>query len=71
MNRDDQVNLLPMTLRDYFAAQSLNGLLSTDTAMSLMQDRREFTSMTPQQVAAWSAYAFADAMLAEREKHNS
>jgi len=50
-----------MTLRDYFAAHALTGILAT-----CVYDMSP-GSAGPRSVAA-SAYAFADAMLAEREK---
>ncbi len=46
-----------MSLRDYFAAAAMSGLLSwTPEGDSKIQD------------CAWDAYRYADAMLAEREK---
>lgn len=48
-----------MTLRDYFAAAALQGMLA---GSSLGQ--------TSQKDYAWAAYAQADAMLAERTKEN-
>jgi len=45
-----------MTLRDYFAAKAMQGLVSIDDL-----------DMTPSDYARW-AYQQADAMLAEREK---
>ena len=45
-----------MTLRDYFAAKALNGLLAADEECGFKPD-----------VAAEYAYRFADAMIAARE----
>lgn len=49
-----------MTLRDYFAAAALQGMLASDSSV----DRTKVNK------AIWAkiAYAFADALLAEREK---
>ncbi len=49
-----------MSLRDYFAGQALVGMLASDSSV----DRTKVNK------AVWSsaAYAFADAMLAERAK---
>jgi len=47
-----------MTLRDYFAGQALTGWLA----------RLAPNSVTDTRVVAKDAYAFADAMLAERER---
>jgi hypothetical protein len=50
-----------MTLRDYFAAQALIGLLSKPaTGNAVMQN--------PQQRLAEHAYSYADAMIAARGK---
>lgn len=51
-----------MTLRDYFAAAALQGLLASFAGMKM-----------PSESSAWSkdAYMLADAMLAERDRHQS
>lgn len=49
-----------MTLRDYFAAKAMSGILSTWTP-------EQSNFMVPETVAS-DSYAFADAMLAERAK---
>lgn len=49
-----------MTLRDYFAAAALTGLLASSTPR---KDSGRFVIETSK-----SAYAMADAMLAQREK---
>jgi hypothetical protein len=61
-SRDGQ-DLVGMTLRDYFAGQALVGIFS-DPARANRRD------MTDSSVVAFHAYAFADAMLTERTKHN-
>jgi hypothetical protein len=55
---------LGMTLRDYFAAASLSGLISSqiDTTSSI-EDHGDF-----RELYAAAAYGIADAMLAERLK---
>ena len=51
------VGLLPgMSLRDYFAGQAMGGQLADPDG-----------EIDPKLIARWS-YAYADAMLAEREK---
>lgn len=62
-----------MSLRDYFAAQALTGLItepvedgSSSTASYLA--RRKGGRETIAEVLACGAYALADAMLAERAK---
>jgi len=51
-----------MTLRDYFAAQALAGLSCPAGPSGIWPDLRDG------QMIAERAYAFADAMLAERAK---
>lgn len=53
----DQDGEQGMTLRDYFAAESLGGFLS----------HPECTASSPENDAKW-AYKYADAMLKERSK---
>lgn len=50
-----------MSLRDYFAAKALQGLLSSDRTFGYENETRG-------QAAAKNAYQYADAMLAERDK---
>jgi hypothetical protein len=50
-----------MTLRDYFAAKALQGLLPARDSLG----RTAYTELTPKQVAD-SAYEIADAMLKAR-----
>ena len=54
------VGLLPgMSLRDYFAGQAMGGQLADPDG-----------EIDPKLIARWS-YAYADAMLAEREKERA
>lgn len=53
-----------MSLRDYFAAKTLNGLLSD--ADSIAAFREKYGARVPEHLAA-ACYSFADAMVAERE----
>jgi len=52
-----------MTLRDYFAAKALQGILSSDVQKSNGEDNLKQLSI--------KSYQFADAMLTEREKTQS
>ena len=54
-----------MTLRDYFAAKALEGLISK-MAFELHADHEKAKEV--HKYLARSAYSYADAMLAEREK---
>jgi hypothetical protein len=54
-----------MMLRDYFAAQALNGLLSDAESITAM--REKYGRKVTVRLAA-ACYSFADAMLAERAK---
>jgi len=56
---DDSLHVPGMTLRDYFAAKAMQGMLE-------MAEYRDLTS----EEYARGAYRVADAMLAEREKDN-
>lgn len=51
-----------MTLRDYFAAAALQGMITTSGAPFLMPDPHDIESL-----AANGAYKFADAMMKARE----
>lgn len=56
-----------MSLRDYFAAQALNGMLQDNTnVLRIAQSAAE--GELPEAAAARSAYGLADAMLLERAK---
>ena len=56
---------LGMTLRDYFAAKAMQGMLA-----GLDRDARRFMQREPEPAAAMAkaSYAFADAMLAKRSE---
>ena len=57
-----------MTLRDYFAAKALQGLLSDHlTLLGFGQAGKTFGT-SPEGAAVKTAYQFADAMLAARAK---
>lgn len=51
-----------MTLRDYFAAKAMIAIASSPTR------EREFKTVSDLKDAANTAYAWADAMIAERDK---
>lgn len=55
-----------MSLRDYFAAAALTGLFAAQIKPHELSAAEK--EMTPAQVFAWRAYAFADGMIAERAK---
>jgi len=65
-----------MTLRDYFAAKALLGLIAEpvprdrdgETTVTTMLRHAGATVSTPAHAFALCAYALADAMLAERAK---
>ena len=71
--RDGVITTKPLTeggmsLRDYFAAAALQGILSDqDSANSIWEDARS-KSVPPTPYLANTCYLIADAMLAEREK---
>jgi hypothetical protein len=52
-----------MTLRDYFAAQALTGIIQRDAR----EGRYELLKDGHAPSVAYTAYCLADAMLAERE----
>jgi len=59
---------LDMTLRDYFAATALQGL--TWAAVDIIDGEQAIYSHYPKQLAKL-AYDIADAMLAERNRHDA
>lgn len=61
-----QEEVIPgMTLRDYFAAKAMNGML---TRFWVNEEGRRFE--VDQNWLATNAYRYADAMLAERSRDN-
>ena len=56
-----------MTLRDYFASQALNGMLSSGYEPAIEKISKALGE-TPVEALSVAAYGFADAMLKEREK---
>ena len=59
MPKDGGPAFLPVSLRDYFAAAALQGILATQAATG---------NTLSVSVLAFQSYATADAMLAERER---
>lgn len=61
-----------MTLRDWFAGQALAGVLAnSENVAAGAEPTNSALSLRPQEFAGWlatTAYAVADAMLAERSK---
>lgn len=57
-----------MRLRDWFAGQALVGILSTETAVAEIMVQVMASGDTLHRRTASMAYAFADAMIAERSK---
>lgn len=57
-----------MTLRDYFAAAALQGLLSNDTALHAFDRLAEKHGQCTSGIAASEAMRYADAMLEARKK---
>lgn len=56
-----------MSLRDYFAAKALQGMLSNGHSLTARESEE---GQTVGEVMAKRVYAFADAMLKERMKEN-
>lgn len=65
----DHEHLSGMSLRDYFAAKAMQGMLANSemqTAMGqLMKQQKDYN---PIERTAIAAYRYADAMIAERDK---
>lgn len=57
-----------MTLRDYFAAKAIQGMLANDSLLKRYADDGMVNMVSPEVLAATVAYSMADAMLAERAK---
>ena len=67
---DIDLNPVPnpgMTLRDYFAAAALTGLVSTPESMAGMREVGKAYGMQVMEYAANVAYEMADGMLSARE----
>lgn len=59
---------LGMSLRDYFAAKAMQGLLSDLEVSRSLCDCDEYDGQNFATIVATNAYGFADAMLEERKK---
>ena len=57
-----------MTLRDYFAAAHLQGVLSCAKSVIEIPAAASKKGMSSKEYIAWASYVVADAMLAERDK---
>lgn len=66
-NFSGEANQTGMSLRDYFAAAALNGLF----ASAIEATKAGGTNFMDESSIAANAYAFADAMLAERSKQQT
>jgi hypothetical protein len=64
-NGDVQYGTDGMSLRDYFAASAMQGMLSANSAAT-----HGMNAENVDKIIAREAYLLADAMLAEREKVN-
>ncbi len=63
---NDAPQVMGMTLRDYFAAKVMQGLLSNSALMERAYQLRDVKEIVHNSAA--EAYEMADVMLAEREK---
>ena len=59
---------LGITLRQYYAGQALQGLLSDHKLIETYQEESERTGVGPDVIVAGIAFAHADAMIAEGKK---
>lgn len=57
-----------MSLRDYFAAQAIQGMLANDEVLVRFIRASAENMIDPDVMAATAAYGIADAMLKERDK---
>lgn len=57
-----------MTLRDYFAAKAMNGMLKDSYHVTSFIHKADEFGVTPEEYLASVAYSLADAMLKERAK---
>ena len=58
-----------MDLRDYFAAQAMQGLLSNADIVKTHMESATFTDVTPSDILCKESYQIADAMMQAREQH--
>lgn len=63
---DDE--LQGMTLRDYFAAKAMQGMMSNDNLLNRYKISGEENYISPDVMACTAAYSMADAMLEARNK---
>lgn len=59
---------LGMSLRDYFAAKAMTGLMSNEEAIQRFRNMSMSEGFEASTLMATAAYQIADAMLAERAK---
>ena len=67
-NHDFYVSQDGMDLRDYFAAQAMQGLLSNADIVKTHQNIATFTDVSPSDILCKESYFIADAMMKAREK---
>ena len=67
-DRFEKLNETGMTLRDWFAGKVISGLLENKDMVKAMIETGRNRDMAVTEVAAASAYDYADAMLAVRDK---
>ena len=67
-NHDFYVSQDGMDLRDYFAAQAMQGLLSNADIVKTHQEIATFTDVSPSDILCKESYFIADAMMKAREK---
>lgn len=58
-----------MDLRDYFAAQAMQGLLSNADILKTHMESATFTDLTPSDILCQESYFIADVMMKAREQH--
>lgn len=68
INVDSEMTCLGMTLRDYFAAKAMNGILESSIDWFPTGKEPDLTSLEIFKDLANDAYAIADAMLKVREQ---
>lgn len=61
-------DLQGMTLRDYFAAKAMQGMMSNDNLLIRYKVSGEENHISPDVMACTAAYSMADAMLEARNK---